>query len=362
MPLDSGELKARWKTDEGKELLQKVYTALQARAPCTDILAGFPGVEEIASGLDLRGADLSSASLSGADLSNADLSQANFALTVLRDADLKNANLSDANLSSANLSDANLSDANLSGTNLHGTNLRGADLSSADLSGAKLRGADLRRADLSGANLRGAGLRRVNPGNPELRDVKLRADDFSNVRFDDVDHRDNDLGNANLDGTTPTPALFPKGGTSPTIRKRTCPYCAEVVLAGAKKCKHCGEFIVSPVKSGTKSINAGSNGRLSSSEDPIVGAIAGLIIIVMVFYLAMSFDGCLTGRSKSGGGNTSDSSEWRSKEEKLADYHRQGRFRGYTDPDELQRDMKILGDGGAKEAEAVYDELHWMSK
>ena len=41
MPLNSGGLKARWGTDEGKELLQKVYTALQGRASCTDILADF---------------------------------------------------------------------------------------------------------------------------------------------------------------------------------------------------------------------------------------------------------------------------------------------------------------------------------
>ena len=27
-------------------------------------------------------------------------------------------------------------------------------------------------------------------------------------------------------------------------RSKTCPYCAEQVLAEAKKCKHCGEFLV----------------------------------------------------------------------------------------------------------------------
>ena len=195
MPLDSGELIARWKTDEGKELLQKVYTALQARAPCTDILAGFPGVEEIASGLDLRGADLSSTSLSGADLSNADLSNANFTLTVLRDADLKN-----ANLSSANLSDANLRGTNLRGANLHGANLRGANLRTANLSNTDRSSANLRSAVPSGANL-------------------------DDARLDDVDRRDNDLSNANLDGNTSNDA---KGLNRPTkMRSQFAPFSKE---------------------------------------------------------------------------------------------------------------------------------------
>ncbi len=30
----------------------------------------------------------------------------------------------------------------------------------------------------------------------------------------------------------------------PTVRK--CPFCAEEILAGAKKCKHCGEFVDMP--------------------------------------------------------------------------------------------------------------------
>ena len=286
MPLDSGELKARWKTDEGKELLQKVYTALQARAPCTDILAGFPGVEEIASGLDLRGADLSSASLSGADLSNADLSQANFALTVLRDADLKNANLSDANLSSANLSDANLSDANLSGTNLHGTNLRGADLSSADLSGATLRGADLRDAKLRAA---------------DLSDVELDGIELSIVELDGVD-----LSSAELDGAkastiaaagevpsfgSVSPRLAQKAREEATIEKtKRCPFCGEEILAIAKKCKHCqsdlvtkGHAALPPRNRSPKSFGVEDIAKTSISLT--VGVIASFVFIFLLFLM-----------------------------------------------------------------------------
>ena len=90
------ELKTRWETDEGKKRLQKVKAALLTDKLWKDALLGFPGVEEIDSGLDLRGADLSGTSLIS----------------------------------------ANLNGANLNGANLSGANLKGADLTGADLSGA----------------------------------------------------------------------------------------------------------------------------------------------------------------------------------------------------------------------------------
>jgi len=367
MSLNLEGLKARWKTGKGQKLLRKVYAALHAGESLGDTLAGFPRVDEIDSGLDLRGADLSDADLSGADLSGADLSDADLSGAKLNSSNLSNANLANANLSSTNLIKANLSNANLSSANLIKANLDNANLDSANLSNANLCGANLANAKLNNACLSNADLRGADLGDAVLSGVTVWG-----AKLDDVDRRDNDLGNANLDGNTsndarelnrptPTPASFPRGETSPIIRKRTCPYCAEVVLAEAKKCKHCGEFFVSPVKSGPKPINAGSNGRITLSRDLPLWA-QRVFAIVMCLFIAISFDRCVTGCSKSGGGIANDSSKWRSKEERLADYHRQGRFRGYTDPDELQRDMKILGDGGAVEAEAVYWELHWMSK
>ena len=96
MPLTPEQLKTRWETDEGKKRLQTVVAALLAGEPWTDILSGFPGVTEIDSGLDLRGADLRDANLSGADLGGADLRRAN-----LGGADLSSANLRGANLQEA---------------------------------------------------------------------------------------------------------------------------------------------------------------------------------------------------------------------------------------------------------------------
>ena len=86
MPLTPEQLKTRWETDEGKKRLQTVVAALLAGEPWTDILSGFPGVTEIDSGLDLRGADLRDANLSGADLDNADFSGTNLTDTNFGDA------------------------------------------------------------------------------------------------------------------------------------------------------------------------------------------------------------------------------------------------------------------------------------
>lgn len=53
--------------------------------------------------------------------------------------------------------------------------------------------------------------------------------------------------------------------SSPTAAVRKCPFCAEEILAEAKKCKHCGEFV---------------NARVSKA----IGAIfaAGLVIACLV--------------------------------------------------------------------------------
>ena len=61
------ELKARWETDEGKKRLQKVKAALLTDKLWKDTLLGFPGVEEIDSEPDLRGANLSRTNLINAN-------------------------------------------------------------------------------------------------------------------------------------------------------------------------------------------------------------------------------------------------------------------------------------------------------
>lgn len=53
---------------------------------------------------------------------------------------------------------------------------------------------------------------------------------------------------------TPTPAA--PAGTEPTKR---CPFCGEVILAIAKKCKHCGEFLDRAPASAAQPLTAGAS-------------------------------------------------------------------------------------------------------
>jgi len=71
------QLKARWQTDDGKERLAKVIEAAKKGEDWAAILEGFPFVEEVENGRDLRMADLRRAMLFRADLRRADLKGAN---------------------------------------------------------------------------------------------------------------------------------------------------------------------------------------------------------------------------------------------------------------------------------------------
>lgn len=42
----------------------------------------------------------------------------------------------------------------------------------------------------------------------------------------------------------------------PAVSTRKCAYCAEEILADAKKCKHCGEFVTRPLSMGVALIFA----------------------------------------------------------------------------------------------------------
>ena len=62
-----------------------------------------------------------------------------------------------------------------------------------------------------------------------------------------------------------------------------CPYCAEDVVAGAKKCKHCGEFIdptmrdIENLKNQKQNVfmNAGGGGGGSSASSSAVAGFLG---------------------------------------------------------------------------------------
>jgi|GEM_PF-382551 len=240
MPATKEQLKERWHTDDGKKRLAKVIEALQRGEDWAPILEGFPHVEEVANGRDLRNADLSGADLSGgalvrdnasgadlndANLIKADVRGANLIKADLSKADLSKADLREAHLELADLGEANLFEANLCGAYLIKADLSGADLTTADLGAASLSGANLGSAHLSGAdvcranlfkaNLRGAylikaDLRRANLVKADLRKADLREADLGPADLDEANLFEANLRGANLRGANLRGAVLNK--------------------------------------------------------------------------------------------------------------------------------------------------------
>ena len=110
------QLRERWKTADGKERLAKVIAAAKKQENWAPILKGFPCVEEVENGRDLRFVELP-----GAKLREADLIEANLIEADIRWADLRDADLRDADLRGADLVQACLDSSTLTGAKLYGT-------------------------------------------------------------------------------------------------------------------------------------------------------------------------------------------------------------------------------------------------
>lgn len=129
-------LKERWETEDGRDRLKRIIQAIQeGKEDWPDILKGFPGVDKLESGLDLRYADLSKLKL--------------------REAKLTNIRLDWANLSGANLENAELIGSNLYHASFCNTNLRKTDLSKAYIGNASFIAADIRGTNFDESKLGG---------------------------------------------------------------------------------------------------------------------------------------------------------------------------------------------------------------
>jgi len=148
MPATPEQLRDRWLTRDGRRVLMLVLEAIQAGREWKNLLGGLPYVEEVANGLDLRGANLNGVSLSGSHLDEVDLSGAS-----LLQADLSHCNMPGAKLRDAVLDRSDLQGAVLRWADLRGAKLRNADLREADLRAVRFDAADIRRADLREANV-----------------------------------------------------------------------------------------------------------------------------------------------------------------------------------------------------------------
>lgn len=197
------QLRERWKTAQGKQVLQLFSTALQQRKSIEHlkaIVAGLPYVEEVDSALDLRAlpmdnimqlfkVDLSGARLdyieflgnlveckmvgtifdnasAGNKLFSGDFAKASFVSAKLTGARFKTLRLTDADFSKARMMRAQLTQQKL----------QGSRFVNADLRAAELAGSDIRGADFSGADCSDATFGEVRfDTSTQLRDCKLSS-------------------------------------------------------------------------------------------------------------------------------------------------------------------------------------------
>jgi uncharacterized protein YjbI with pentapeptide repeats len=174
--LTDRDLRSRWGTDDGIERRDKVLAALKAKEDCQSILDGFPGVDAMRSGLDLRGVNLDFENLRSANLQTANLENAALHNAVLAGANLRGANLIGADLVGAKLMHANLTGANLRRAELINSDLSDANLTDANLTDANLIGADLSRVNERGAKMTGADLRGAKTTRPIYADRRIEPD------------------------------------------------------------------------------------------------------------------------------------------------------------------------------------------
>jgi len=214
------QLKERWETPEGKKVRQQIIEHI-SEPNWVKFLIGFPLLEEIKNGRDLRYIDLSNEELFNAYLNDTNLEGANLQGSNLMCSQLKNAYLSKAklqktNLESALLDNINFFDSDLSGSILKQTHmpfgnlvkciLNNSDLSeghfidchfwSANLDFSKLENAIFNRADFYGASLI----------NCEICNAKfiysiLQKTNLSNSIISDTDFTYSNICEANLENT-----------------------------------------------------------------------------------------------------------------------------------------------------------------
>ena len=196
------QLRARWKTADGRKRLEVIKDAIVAEQEWKTILEGFPLTESYIlkdlRGADLRNADLKEANLCRANLYGANLRGAKLWITDLREANLRESNLREADLRESDLDRADLSDADLSDAYLDGVTLINADLSGANLRRADLSGARLEKAELFYATLSNAILIEADLSSAFLIEANLNGADLSRADLSGTDLRDANLRNANL--------------------------------------------------------------------------------------------------------------------------------------------------------------------
>lgn len=197
----------RWLTPAGIALRQKLIPALRNES-WAKLLVGFPYVNEVAGGRDLRQVDLSGEDLSSAKLAGADLGGANLAGCILDQSDF-----SGANMGAANLSAAHCHDAHFSGTVIYGTDFRRGDFSRSRFSELKISaglfdeailvscsfaGSQLQSVGMTKATLDHANFSSCTTYNFDLTEARARGANFSRANLERANLARGDFTNADF--------------------------------------------------------------------------------------------------------------------------------------------------------------------
>lgn len=190
------QLKERWETPEGDRLKRRIASLIN-KPGWEKHLNGFPFVDEIENGKDLRFIDLSTNNRLGrAKLNETNISYANFSHSNLTEAELNNTIAVESNFFEATMYYAKLNGAILKKATLIGTAMLGVEMTNANLEGAVLWGTMLQDANISnskfnnkacldGANLYGVEAKQTSFNNSDLNcanfsNAKLTGSEFNN--------------------------------------------------------------------------------------------------------------------------------------------------------------------------------------
>lgn len=136
------ELKARWKTEKGYEIRNKIIKRIKKGVGSFDILKNLPYTDEVPEGYqDFRGINLKREKLAG--ITRICLPRTSFNYSNLYKAELKNGNYQDSYFISADIIYAEFMNSDFVG----------AKLKKAILKFTNLQGSDLRRANFTDANI-----------------------------------------------------------------------------------------------------------------------------------------------------------------------------------------------------------------
>lgn len=213
--MDADELHKRWLTEDGLQRLQELASR-SSRASEPDnswesVLVGFPGVEEVPGGRDLRCVPfhVPTRMVFGTQhfTPTPDFRRLDLQNTVFDGAEIPHFEVGSRPMVGASFAKCKLPGADFVSSRVAGINLAGATLTHAKFYNADLRGANLSHTDLEGADFETANLEEADLGGAECKSTK-----FKNAKMSQCNATGAKFAMAHLEGATAVQADFRRAG------------------------------------------------------------------------------------------------------------------------------------------------------